>query len=338
MRRVTADDLPRPPSGRTGWPWTAPSHPPLETETPAESLPRISIITPSLNQGEYIEETIRGVLLQDYPNVELIVIDGGSTDTTLDTLRRYAPWLAHWSSEPDDGQADAINKGLARATGDIFAWCNSDDLYLPGTLHRVASAFTAHPGIFVSAPVIDVGLRRRQVIGSTRLGFRNLVEFWTPQRAVMRDQGLFYPRSVIAEVGPLDPSFHYVFDYEFLIRVTSRLSPHYLEEPVSTYRFHEGSKTVRFAHRWFDEQLRASKKYWHLLPGLDPAACDRFLAGARLRRGVGALLREPRIGFRLIAQALSSHPWAAIRSSVRYTLRRAGLNITYEEVPADRPS
>jgi glycosyltransferase involved in cell wall biosynthesis len=298
--------------------------------------PRISIVTPSLNQGDYIEETIRAVLLQGYPSIELIVIDGGSTDDTVAILERYAPWLTYWHSAPDQGQADAINQGLTRVTGDIFAWCNSDDFYLPGAFHRVAAAFRENDGIFVAASVIDVGIRRSGAVGSKRLGFRNLVEFWTPERGVMRDQGLFYPRSVLEEIGPLDTSFHYVFDYEFLIRVTRKRRAFYLTEPVSTFRYHDTSKTVRFSHRWVDEQLRASKLYWDSLADLDPVACERFIAGVRLRRAVGSLLQDPRTAMRLFGQAMSAHPWAAIRSSVRYTLRRAGLNITHEESVGNR--
>lgn len=103
--------------------------------------PKISIVTPSYNQGEFIEETIRSVLLQNYPNLEYLVIDGGSTDKTLDILKKYAPWLYYWVSEKDQGQADAINKGFDKASGQILAYLNSDDLYLPGTLHTVATHF-----------------------------------------------------------------------------------------------------------------------------------------------------------------------------------------------------
>ena len=141
MRCPTHADLPPPPPGKTGWPWTTkpPRLPALQPDgTP---WPRISIVTPSYNQGQYIEETLRGVLLQGYPNLEYIVMDGGSTDGTVDILRKYAPWLAHWTSEPDRGQAHAINKGMASATGAIGAYLNSDDYYLPGALLYVAGSF-----------------------------------------------------------------------------------------------------------------------------------------------------------------------------------------------------
>lgn len=106
--------------------------------------PRITIVTPSLNQGQFIEETIRSVLLQGYPNLEYIIIDGGSTDGSVDIIRKYERWLAYWVSEPDNGQAHAINKGFQRATGDIGAYLNSDDYYQPGALAHVARTFLAH--------------------------------------------------------------------------------------------------------------------------------------------------------------------------------------------------
>ena len=338
---ISIEDLPAPPEGKTGWPWTLTGDhgarpPAVRTGVDARPWPRISIITPTLNQGAFIEETIRAVLLQQYPDLELIVIDGGSTDATLSLLERYSPWLTFWSSAPDGGQADAINKGLDHATGEIFAWCNSDDCYLPNALERVASAFLAHDCIFVAAPVVDVGLRHSRIIGSACLDFANLVEFWTTERSIMRDQGLFYPRSVLAEAGRLDTSLHYAFDYDFLIRVARHRAAHYLTEPVSTFRYHQESKTIRVPHRWLDEILGVSQRYWNLVPGLDPLACDRFMAGARLRRGVGELLRAPRIALALIAKALAAHPAAAIVSSIRYTLRRAGLDIPYEEPPPRR--
>ncbi|MEN9610211.1 MAG: hypothetical protein RLZZ628_1025 [Bacteroidota bacterium] len=138
MNLIAIQDLPPPPVGKTGFPWTeaADSVHPLEA-----NLPKISIITPSFNQGQYIEATIRSILLQNYPNLEYIVIDGGSTDETVAILQKYDKWIYYWVSEPDDGQSDALNKGLAKATGTVFNWLNSDDYYLPNALQTVGQAF-----------------------------------------------------------------------------------------------------------------------------------------------------------------------------------------------------
>lgn len=132
-------------ASQTGWPWTVP-----ETDLPARrtdlrSWPKISIITPSFNQGRYLEETIRSVLLQGYPNLEFFIIDGGSTDESVAIIRKYERWLTGWISERDRGQCDAINKGYALCTGDLFNWICSDDLLAPGALTRVAEAFLDDP-------------------------------------------------------------------------------------------------------------------------------------------------------------------------------------------------
>lgn len=145
MRCLTVADLPPPPDGRIGWPWTVetPQFPAIRAN--AGPLPRISIVTPSYNQGEFIEETIRSVLLQGYPNLEYVVMDGGSQDRTRDVLRKYDRLIDHWVSEPDKGQADAVNKGFAKADGEIFAWLNSDDVYERHVLAEVAELFLQQP-------------------------------------------------------------------------------------------------------------------------------------------------------------------------------------------------
>src|SRR5437660_10608827 len=109
------------------------------------TLPRISIVTPSFNQGPFLERTIRSVLDENYPDLEYIIIDGGSTDESVDIIKRYARHLAYWVSEPDAGQSNAINKGLRRATGTILAWLNSDDCYLPGVFQTIVETARAHP-------------------------------------------------------------------------------------------------------------------------------------------------------------------------------------------------
>src|SRR5690242_18490340 len=122
--------LPRPPVGKTGWPWVIDSErPQAATET---AWPRWTVVIPSYNQGRYIEEAIRSVLMQGYPDLELIVMDGGSTDETLEVIRKYEPWIAHWESCRDRGQTHAINKGFQRATGEVLSFLNSDDVLLPG--------------------------------------------------------------------------------------------------------------------------------------------------------------------------------------------------------------
>jgi glycosyltransferase involved in cell wall biosynthesis len=141
MRRIDLSKLPEPPPGRTGWPWTEAS-PPFPGQTPSGSAwPKISVVTPSLNQGEFIEETIRSVLLQGYPDIEYIIIDGGSTDKSAEIIEKYSPWLHYWVSEPDTGQSNALNKGFKQATGELYAYINSDDFYEPNAFGTAAVAF-----------------------------------------------------------------------------------------------------------------------------------------------------------------------------------------------------
>ena len=130
------DQLPAPPKGKKGWPWTVQTDLPKETMPNGEPWPRISLVTPSYNQGRYIEETIRSVLLQNYPNLEYVIIDGGSTDETLAILQKYEHWLTYWASEPDHGQSHAINKGFQRCTGTILNWLCSDDILLEESSER----------------------------------------------------------------------------------------------------------------------------------------------------------------------------------------------------------
>src|SRR5262245_47892717 len=158
MRCPTLAELPPPPFGKTGWPWTEESRQLPDLMLDGRPRPRVSIVTPSYNQAEYIEETIRSVLLQGYPDLEYILIDGGSTDGSVEIIRTYAPWLTYWVSEPDRGQTDAINKGWARATGEILAYINTDDCYLDNAIATAVQEFRANPGagmVYGTAIIVD---------------------------------------------------------------------------------------------------------------------------------------------------------------------------------------
>src|SRR5881396_2686502 len=146
MRCPRLRELPPVPEGKTGWPWTEETF--LEEVEQTSSSPRsISIVTPSYNQAAFLEETIRSVLLQGYPNLEYIVIDGGSTDGSVEIIKRYEKHLSYWQSEPDGGQYDAISQGFARTSGDLMAWLNSDDMLHRNALWSMARLFTQFPQI-----------------------------------------------------------------------------------------------------------------------------------------------------------------------------------------------
>ena len=295
--------MPSPPAGRRGWPWEAPAEP----EPAASDAPLVSIVIPSYNQGVYIEETIRSIVLQDYPNVEVIVIDGGSTDSTVEVIRKYEPWLAHWVSEKDKGQANAINKGLAVARGEIVTWLNSDDLLLPGALRQLALAYRQNPHAFFVSPVehfLD-GTDKSRVFEPQNVTHRELIEFWSG-RVRWNDPGTFYTREVLETVGPIDESFRYSFDYEFVLRVSKRFEATYLPEPTTKFRVHAASKTVSEGDRFIYETARASKAFWDGAEGVDRAGFRRYFAVTMFRNGIVNARRSPRAALDYFRQGFTT--------------------------------
>lgn len=219
----------------------------------------ISIVTPSFNQGNFIEDTIRSVLEQDYPNVEHIVIDGGSTDNTLEILHRYDGRI-RWLSEPDEGQADAINKGLQMANGQILAYLNSDDSYLPGALKIVAESFATHP---------EVGLVYGDCYAVDQQGQQYGLIKGRPfhvQRMIMRgefvpQQAAFWSRRAMELVGVFDSSLHFCMDHDFFIRIGQRFPALYIAQPLANFRFHADSKTVSREEKHWRESMLVSQRY-----------------------------------------------------------------------------
>lgn len=214
---------PEPLTSGTGWPWreACVEHAPQSSEEELKKIwPKISIITPSFNQGQFLEQTIRSVLLQDYPNLEYIIIDGGSTDNSGEILTHYAPWLDFHVSEPDTGQAHAINKGLARATGDILGWLNSDDYFLPGALMTIAELYHRQPDKVAWAGAVH----EKNLDGLTvqthlpRPG--NLTAFadWG-YTAYVSQPGCFFSRAAYENIGGLNVSLYNVLDVEFWMRL-----------------------------------------------------------------------------------------------------------------------
>lgn len=228
---------------------------------PAVPLPRITVVTPSFEQGHFLQETIESVLEQEYPNLEYIIIDGGSRDDSVSIIQKYQKDVAFWVSEPDKGQTDAINKGLARATGEIVTWLNSDDLHFPDTLATISRAFQHEP----EADVIygDYSL-------ITRRGTEFLRRYEIPFHFNLMLYGVnfigqpsaFFRRSLLERFGYLDPSYHYAMDHEFWLRVASRgASFRHIKHFLSKYRYHSDSKTVDAAEKFFSEMDRTRTKY-----------------------------------------------------------------------------
>lgn len=221
---IALETLPPPPADRAGWPWTEASAPVAPGGPDGASLPKISIITPSFNQAEFLEETIRSVLLQGYPNLEYCVIDGGSTDGSVEILQKYDKFLSYWVSERDRGQTDAINKGLARVTGEIVAYLNSDDYYLPGTFARVAAASQSNP----EADLFHGRCRYVDRVGNktgeqfARIDrFAEIIDLWGVwwQRRQFVQPEVFWTRRIAEQVGALREDLYFVMDYEYWCRI-----------------------------------------------------------------------------------------------------------------------
>lgn len=215
--------------------------PPVVIRDPA--LPLVSIVTPSFNQGRFIHETIASVLGQNYPNIEYWVIDGGSSDATGAVLRNFAgdPRL-HWISEPDQGQSDAINKGWSRCRGEIVAWLNSDDTYLPGAIRTQVEALQRNPacgGVYGDAVYIDAESREIARLPSRPYRRLRLVRLEAPIQPTT-----FLRRSVCERIGPLNQAFRYSMDSDYWVRAARVAAFSYTPAAIATYRLHGESKTV----------------------------------------------------------------------------------------------
>lgn len=212
------------------------------------SLPKISIVTVSFNQARFLEACIRSVLEQDYPHVEYIVIDGGSTDGSVEIIKRYAGRIAYWVSESDKGQTDALIKGFQCATGDILGWINSDDQLEPGALREVAGYFQAHPEARVVTG--DVNLIREE---GSLLRVQHQIRFipflWFNDHNYIGQSSTFWRRDLYAEVGGLDPSFQVNMDGDLFIRFAQVTRLHHVRRLWSRFRVYEQQKTSRLSER-----------------------------------------------------------------------------------------
>jgi len=228
-------------------------------------LPKITIITPTLNQCEFIERTILSVLNQNYPKLEYIIFDGGSNDGTIEILRKYSDQIT-WYSEPDRGQSHALNKGLSIASGEIIGFINSDDEYEPDTFQKVGRFFFNNPeAMWVTGKCRIIDPHENEILSVVTLYKQFLLRFdslyllgivnYIPQPAT------FWRREIIQEIGFFDESLRYVMDYDYWLRIRSRYPLYKLRDHLARFRFYPSSKTWQSALKNESEEEYVIKKY-----------------------------------------------------------------------------
>jgi glycosyltransferase involved in cell wall biosynthesis len=309
------------------------------TSTPAApgDQPRISVIIPTLNQGRFIETTLLSVLDQKYPNLELIVMDGGSTDQTKAILERFAPHIAHWESTADRGQSHAINKGLERATGEIWSYLNSDDLLLPGSLARVGEIFRDPAVDWVGGvtAIFDATSERGTVTPQEPGAMKEVLTPWrrSVEHVFPCSNSCFMRRAIYGRLGGFDESYHYSMDMEFYTRALfAGFKLHRIPDVLGRWRWHEASKTIRdgSAYRFLEEELRIASAYGGRLPTADREELNREIVQHRksflVRRALHSQVPESRLSrlLRLLGEAVQHpsllwfRPWlGAVRKQVR---------------------
>jgi glycosyltransferase involved in cell wall biosynthesis len=284
------------------------------------SLPRITLVTPSFQQGRFLAETIESVLAQNYPNLQYIVVDGGSRDESLDVIHHYAHHLDWWVSEADQGQSDALRKGFARADGVLLNWLNSDDLLRPGALHAVAEAWQVSGADLIVGEDLPFEDDPENPVGHFRpAGYRwpDCLRFWSGDFRYHQPCTFFSARAW-RDSGGLDISLDYVMDYDLYCRMLALpdCRVEVLDLPLSAFRLHPEAKTSSRRSQFLDEQSQVSRRHWQA-GGLDPIRAERelraYTARCRFHQGIEEV-RGRRLGrgLRTLGKGLLTAPDAFV--------------------------
>ncbi len=254
----------------------------------AHQYPAITLVTPSFNQGSFLEETIRSIVSQGYPNLEYFVVDGGSTDNSVDIIRKYSSDITWWVSEKDRGQTDALIKGFSRASGDVLGWINSDDLLEPNALAAVGQAWSNAPGSLIAGKVrlFSSSRGRDQLLCPRNLNFENMVRIWK-RKSFFSQPGVFFPRQEYVQAGGLDVNLPYCMDYDLIIRL-SRICPViYFDLVLARARQHPASKTCSQSGNQVVESCAVARRYLAELVGPNTLTARWQLKAYTARRVLG---------------------------------------------------
>lgn len=250
-------------------------------ETPAMSVqPRVTVVTPSWNSIEFIERTIQSIRSQTYGNIEFIVVDGGSNDGTVETIKRHADAISWWVSEPDGGMYQAINKGLARASGEIIAYLNSDDVYYPDTIAQVVKSFTQHPEADLIYGNLDLIDEKDRVLYNQIYPPFSARHFANANYSMIGQPASFWRSGLLKKIGLFDESFRMVADFDFFLRAGAAGTMIHVDETLAAFRVHAKSLTSRQLQLNFREiNLMREKhgvEYKHLTSKVSRIAYDIY--------------------------------------------------------------
>lgn len=272
------------------------------------SRPRlVSVVTPSFNQARYLEDTIRSVLGQDYADLEYILVDGGSSDGSVDIIRKYADKLAWWVSEKDSGQAEAINKGLFRARGEIVAWLNSDDTYLPGAISAAVRAFEENPDVVLvygNMLAVDENNETINILRYDQLNLQDLLCF-----QIIGQPAVFFRRNALEKAGYLDASYHFLLDHHLWLRIALQGRILHVDQTWAAARYHAEAKNRARAAEFGREAFRILDWAHQTQPKL-----DSVLAKISSRARASA----QRVDARYLLDG--GQPWPALKAWMRALL------------------